>query len=463
MQFRTYIGLITNPHTTHNKTKGRPISEQGEEGTGDAEQEISDDEADAMPVDDAHAPLPESKIEEVDPNSPIDTFSRIEFDSEDLKQQRIDSFLLDPELSIKVFFTSYFRDRGLFWSDFNLRTGPVIVSYFLGFIIRHRAFPEFERGFKHAQEVAERAKKELPQTKLVALAIPEGWGKACRALWDSMVPQKWGAGVSDSFMESIAALQTEGNATPQPIPVPTTLEMIDEAIEVDLNDPTQNGTAAAGEWDAIPPSDDQWGADEGENGWNADEFYSKTQAAQTWDTIPIPTACAFMSIIGPSTMPLTHAPARAEMSTRVVLSFAPPSTSHLHANLATIVLGPCADRLKSPSLTPAITPPDMLLDKATEFNFNVVGGESHDPLTSCITVFVEPTAIDNLAAGLLLGGVWVQVAPIPGVEAVAEQSSKKKGKSGKSQGAAADGKIWWYAENVDQVLPSFWTEVAPDH
>jgi len=31
------------------------------------------------------------------------------------REQRMDNFLNDPERSVKIFFSSYYKDKGLFW------------------------------------------------------------------------------------------------------------------------------------------------------------------------------------------------------------------------------------------------------------------------------------------------------------------------------------------------------------
>ncbi len=62
---------------------------------------------------------------------------------------------------------------------------------------------------------------------------------------------------------------------------------------------------------------------------------------------------------------------------------------------------------------------------------------------------------------MAIGGTFVQLVP-DGQDAAQSSSLKKKGhskKESKSKQSDSDKpQTWWYAENVIQVLPSYWTE-----
>ncbi|PCH40919.1 hypothetical protein WOLCODRAFT_162657 [Wolfiporia cocos MD-104 SS10] len=87
-------------------------------------------------------------------------------DLRETKHRRMDAFFDDTETNIKIFFSSYYRDRGLIWSKVKARDGPILVEYFLNFLLRNNVLweREHEKGLRRALQVVAKARTELPAT-----------------------------------------------------------------------------------------------------------------------------------------------------------------------------------------------------------------------------------------------------------------------------------------------------------
>lgn len=123
VQFRQHVGLLT--HATKKNQFGRDSRDQAineDDDDDDDEAELTAEEAKEKAVMETN-PIPkpvigveaedeEPKIYEIDPALQ----GKLEAE-EEAKEQRMDVFLNDPELSIKVFFSSYYKDKGLFWCE----------------------------------------------------------------------------------------------------------------------------------------------------------------------------------------------------------------------------------------------------------------------------------------------------------------------------------------------------------
>lgn len=408
----------------------------------------------------------------------------------DAQKDAMDVFFDNPERSIKVFLSSHFRLRGLFWLEYNLQAGPTLLRFFLSFIIRHRAFPEYEREFRRALEVAVHAEEELPKTKIIAVALPDPWGVACNSIYGSQIPDVWGLpGLSITPLEEpkleevpdvdvpVAQLVGEDIIPDGIVPEPTAMEALNDLADVNINgeDVRLSDTAASATeptvatdgWTPFEPgTEPAWPepADTAGGGWGDSDAGDPNDA---WEALGPKTT--FFSFVGPSSFPNTHVPVRVERSLREILEVNPPlepgpTVSHLHANLATVVLGPwrkCPLREGS-----ELPPPEIVRDDAALFGITDV----HDATVGNITVFVDPSVVESLHTGLGVGGLFVQVAEKPkevdegddvaGGGSGEPKKKKKKSKSARAKAAAGnatDGKLWWYIESVSQVIPSYWT------
>jgi hypothetical protein len=292
---------------------------------------------------------------------------------------RCEQFLANPALAVKCLLSHEFRNRGLYWLEFNLHAGPILILAFLEYIIRHELFPRAEYGeaLKEAAEVARKARDELPKTKEASSVLRDGWGTVCVGIWGSREEVQWGI---DGFSWSPSKADDEGYITElSDAPVATLIEENDElvllsptsggdpAIEVLSNsntapsvnvvpnklsndslktattvvvDATTIGTGAGG-WGGHSSSTSSTDVPaEGENastplaaeapattddtthGWgdHEDEENEYYGSSPTWDA-PAPSMFVY---VGCASFPLTHAPVRAERSVREILAIRPP-------------------------------------------------------------------------------------------------------------------------------------------
>lgn len=156
-----------------------------------------------------------------------------------------------------------------------------------------------------------------------------------------------------------------------------------------------------------------------------------------------------IELLGPTTLPLTHAVGYVEKSTRYVVSWAmppaPPSLSSANDSgfscsdaatwLASAVLAPYNTFSKADHA--AIRHPDLVKDPLKGLECNELQIAPHDPTKDAIRVFLLPKTAETLMKGIGIGATWVQVVPIARKEEM---------------------EPWWYVEQVEQIIPSFWTE-----
>ncbi|KAH9912084.1 hypothetical protein B0H21DRAFT_828842 [Amylocystis lapponica] len=169
-QFRLYVGIISSVHP--------PPSRKSMQMMREAEQEVEDDDADADPreqpvvvVDDEKTMPPAGAPRHAPHHKPDETDEARELQREHFREAKdlcIDTFFNDTEKDVKVFFSSYYRDKGLIWSEQRTRDGPVLIGFFLNFLLR------------------DRARKELPATFVVEEALPDDFSDGCRELFGNM-------------------------------------------------------------------------------------------------------------------------------------------------------------------------------------------------------------------------------------------------------------------------------------
>ncbi|KDQ21887.1 hypothetical protein BOTBODRAFT_150912 [Botryobasidium botryosum FD-172 SS1] len=396
-------------------------------------------------------------------------------ETEEELEQRMDRFFDEPEESMKIFFSSYFRDKGLIWSEAKLRDGPLLVSIFLSYAIRHSAFPEYTRELKKALEVTELAKIELPAVRSISLAISEEkWSKACTVLWGQLGAIDWTFPVENVEPEPAPAQESDPPkvelVTPEQIGLQLPAETeVASGQEIKLDVDAEIGLKSG--WGASPsPPNTDWatapvaaGWDDAPNPWGDTE---DTTMAVDW----LGTPQSFLPLVGPASFPLTQAPMRVEKSTRRILAVSPPladpttsdSNSHLLACLGMLTLGPWTTLSTNPDT--AVPPPEMARD-LTEGTSEAGGSvRPHDPNKDEIQVLIEPSSVDAFRVGMGMTGVWVQVLDKPTSGGTAEgagdaASSPKKSKKKKSKNKSGGGpQGWWYAESVHQVIPSYWLD-----
>ncbi|KAH7911021.1 hypothetical protein BJ138DRAFT_37240 [Hygrophoropsis aurantiaca] len=262
----------------------------------------------------------------------------------------LESFVTDMEKSIRVFLSSYMRDKGLIWSQRNLFIAPTILHFFLHFMLRNNIFldsPEHTASLQRALAIAELAKTELPLTANIGQLLPDTFGTACKECWgiqgslsvqipvtvpnhdslDARNDSEGDAGTSENtpvnaddaskvFEEELKA---EGNA--EIIPSDVVLDSITAkqvlADNVDEDTPisthaahaiTEDTSTSAASWNH--PGDP----------WMA-ALSPEEHTTSSWTDVAVHT---LINLMGPTALPLTHLPGISEYSTRRVKQIIPP-------------------------------------------------------------------------------------------------------------------------------------------
>ncbi|KAF8521557.1 hypothetical protein BU17DRAFT_64787 [Hysterangium stoloniferum] len=112
-----------------------------------------------------------------------------EIDAElEMQELCMDTFLNDPELSLKIFFSSFYKDKGLWWFMPKLCDGPILIHFFLQFFIRNQLMNNYKCAFNKALLLVNLAHIELPLMSKISIQVLDVFSQACGALWGSKVP-----------------------------------------------------------------------------------------------------------------------------------------------------------------------------------------------------------------------------------------------------------------------------------
>jgi hypothetical protein len=377
-----------------------------------------------------------------------------------------------------------------------------LVSFFLRYLIRNRVFPEpeFERPIKHALEIVELARVELPNSWKMGRALPDTFSDGCKGLWGSMqlmwlLPED-ASPVSPKEPEAKRQKLDHSEDTEQQSPeMPSVAEVDADADVTTAETKTASveggwGTAAVGEdaegWGATQES---WGdtvtsaptTAEGDEGathelnppiWDA----STVEIQATWDLQP-PT---LLPIMGPTALPMTHTTGVVEQSTRRIVRIDPPRQprllaqnapaaeaveEHLGCRFARLILAPWEklDKRTYESGTDVL-PPTILSTSRGAVVLEEEEGEggdgksvpkAHRPWKDEVAVLVDPTLTDVMLVGKGIGAIWVEIVR----DKEAEGSSAGASKKGK--GKKKEVPKYWYMEQLVHQLPSFYID-KPD-
>ncbi|OCH94547.1 hypothetical protein OBBRIDRAFT_789237 [Obba rivulosa] len=412
----------------------------------------------------------------------------------EIRQMRTDAFFDDTEKNMKIFFSSYFREKGLIWSTLRCRDAPIMLDFFLRFLLRSRVFPEpeYEKGFRKALAIVEQAKKELPHTFTIGQLVPDDFSKGCVQLWGDM-----GMLILDGDGEETKedhAMDTTKDTNADDIKTilgDVDVEVISPEAVADMEteakqdpDSTLAENLASGGWGnpaAVPSTTgDAWGASGGwgaadeNNGWGSG-------GASSWTDTPSPNALT--AFLGPTPLPLTHTTGLVERSTRRIAQVVPPDArrapkkkkrdagaaeqveEELAARLAKVVLVPWGEYDVHPRAE--VTHPQFLRDSRGAVAMDEAGDSAptgprpFNPYKDEITVLIDPQIAQHMWLGMGLGATWVQLVrqdPTKSAEAV-ETKGKKKQKGG--AGEPGEPTKFWYMEQLSMILPSFHTENVP--
>ncbi|KAG8818182.1 hypothetical protein FRC17_010911 [Serendipita sp. 399] len=527
-QFKIYIGVLTGvkkPQKSRRPTysdddEDAPLPEkQGnleQRDGGDEEDDVDDDDEVMHPepaVDLSAFSAKEKEQKEqlrgerMTKNT--DTYHRLR----SLAEERTDYWISDPETATKIFLSSYFRDRGLMWSEHNTKDMPLLLCFYLRFVIRNKLFAEkdFMKAYEKALLVAERASIELPFTYRISRAFPDRWGRACVNLWRKRHQSEWerawpgysaeqpeapkseeiivtedmekGEGAKlvvaeydlgeerKTIREKAAA--TVDDSDPTFIPE-ATIEEVEECEEVDSTIKVDGEVAVhPGEEPLLipplrsdqPPLADGFGTfdsaklveDWGDISWK-DPPEEKVEEAG-WGTVEVVTTADCIDEVTADSLPNSHIPIRGEKSTRMLIQILEPDESAkdpLSKTLAKLVFQPWSipNMDSSDSLVQA---PSMLTfgEEDEIVQASKRNARSFDPTKHNIHVYVDKAAVTECRVGMAIGATWIQVAKRVEPSVTIEKPTGGKGKKG------GGGDEWWYMEGLDWALPGYWTNNEP--
>ncbi|KAJ7594333.1 hypothetical protein C8J56DRAFT_926493 [Mycena floridula] len=308
----------------------------------------------------------------------------------DRRETKMVEFIHEPAKHIQIFLSSYFHLQGFIWTDSNLLNAPRLLSFFVKFILRHHVFPEpgFDDGFRKALEVIDLAAKELPLTAQLTKALPDYFNLACNNCFSLVV--------------------ASSNAEEPPKPV-TTAEQAAFKASLEVDD------VQIIEIDDIE-SEAPITRSEGRN-WGQSTAHD---ASLEWTSVSDP---FLMTLLGPTSFPLTHSRGVVEKSLRRIKAIIPRAT--LPSDRSHLVEAGLDSAFGKLVLSPwTLDEPKILSDE----------GEAHDPLVDDIIILADENVFKVLNLEMGLRGTFVQLA-------------RKAPTSGLD--------TYWYLEQLELVLTSY--------
>ncbi|KAL0950295.1 hypothetical protein HGRIS_010274 [Hohenbuehelia grisea] len=201
---------------------------------------------------------------------------------------RLQSFIDNPEDSIRVFLSSYLRNKGLIWYadeeynvmladpicfryDRNLTYAPRLARFWVEHIRRSNILKTdtetavaVDAALNAAKAVADLALKELPLTAIFGKTIPDAFSKACKDCWG---PKEKGEIDARDFTTSLSLLNETGGMASEP-------EVVKDgrsAKRAKTDDTTNDAPVEA-------PGED--------SAMEVDETAKPTEATVSWETAP---------------------------------------------------------------------------------------------------------------------------------------------------------------------------------
>ncbi|KAJ3511335.1 hypothetical protein NLJ89_g4158 [Agrocybe chaxingu] len=371
-------------------------------------------------------------------------------------EEKLTTFLDDPEKSIRIFLSSYAQAKG---ADANLDCLPRVIRFFVEYLLRSKVLPDCEQSLRRSLDSINAGLIEIPNCSTIAKVMPDKFSLGCQTFWGRK---------ADGYSVVETGLPTEWDLVSSRI---EEVEPQTKKQKTESENKPKTSLTWAPSWGQA--GDAPWAASaEGLDGWGqpidtsiVEEAASDVVDDSAWDMATYP-------LIGPANLSSTHAPGVVERSMRVIKSIihvgppppAPPPGASAEPDVAAVeaelehkfvrvLLGPMIDwdGGESPALRrPTIlkTSNGLVIEEGVEPPAVLEGGaKPHDPLNSDITLLIEniPEQVQLLREGMGIGGTWVQLAR------KVEPPKKKKGKS-KSKKAS-----YWYLDEFTFITPSFWT------
>ncbi len=382
---------------------------------------------------------------------------------------------------------------------------PILVSFFLRYLIRNRVFPEseYERPIRRALEIVELACVELPNSWKMGRALPDTFSDGCKGLWGSMqltwlLPED--APPTDKSNEPDVKRQRLDHSEENEPKSSETPSVAEVDANGDVSMAEINTTSAEGGWDTAVGGEnvEGWGATPKSWGdtsvptftggegpthetdppiWDA----STVDVQATWDLEPP----MLLPLLGPTALPLTHTTGIVEQSTRRIVRVEPPRQpralaqnasaaeaveEELACRFARLILAPWEKLDKRTYETGSdVLPPTILSTSRGAVVIEEKEGEGgdgnrtpvlgvHRPWKDEIAVLVDPdpTLTEVMLVGMGIGAVWVEIVR----DKEADESSAGASKKGK--GKKKEVRKDWYMEQLVHQLPSFYIDKAEE-
>lgn len=467
--WRQYIGLQTESRKTK---KPKVFNEEEEDDDGDDVEGEGEDNTpqsqftvkvgDSRQTQTEHQPQPQ-------PEEPDEEALARRARLQELKEIKKAEFLDNPEMTVRIFFSGHWRDKGYAHSKQKCEEGPILIGFFLRYLIRNRIFPEEEVGLKRAFDLCEKAKAELPGTFNVGHALPDAVSASFEALNGEMgnrsktiVVDVGGSQNGESESEADTSDQPDAKkrkveadapeeareesaaAAIDPNAIDHDSIALQDAVQdnVDINgeevqDSAEGENSWAGAWDT--------GIEESTTGWG--RSVDAVDASSAW---AVPKESRLFELLGPSMLPYTHTTGVVERSVRKIEKIIRPQPvpakkrrnltpaeaveEELAQRLGVVVFTPwvrVGNHVASDIVAPEILPDSRgrvvvpVLTAAERMNYGLLNGPppppppndadspypAFDPRRDAVQVLVDPDTLDKLAPYVGMGvlATFVQI------------------------------------------------------
>ncbi|EED84771.1 predicted protein [Postia placenta Mad-698-R] len=308
------------------------------------------------------------------------------------RDSRMDAVFDDTEKNIKIFLSSYFHDKGLIWSEQCVHDAPILIGFFINFIICNHILPEHEKGLWCALSVTVLARNELPATFVIGKALLGDFSAGCEALFSNMSVLVYPD--PEELLKDMVGVHNIQVITGEQI----------KDLERRRTRSVKQATRVGGWGSANNTASDGWGTGSNDQGgdWTTididDDNWQTVGSA--WDNGQTPNQ--LMAFLGPTVFPLTHTAGVMEHSMRyrsklpkkkAKRSGAKKVEDELEGRFARMVLAP------------------LIVEDATKDATVVSGaGRPHNPFKDEITVLLDPSVAVKMIVGMGLSATWVQLA-----------------------------------------------------
>ncbi|GJE87414.1 hypothetical protein PsYK624_034970 [Phanerochaete sordida] len=496
--WRHYIGLSARiPSEDNKKLQQDAFDGEDEDEDGDA----GDDSINVTVVDAQQAQTNRRPRQPPSQEPDEAAAARREYWRE-VREGKKEAFLNDPENAVRIFFSSHWRDKGYVRSKEKCKEGPILIGYFLRYLIRSRVFPEEEAALKRAAALCDRAGVELEATWTLSGCLPDKISNGFEQLngelgnrYSFYYQQPDDAEANPESESAADTSEQQDEQTVQPATEPRTHET---EPTVQVIDPDTVDHDAAAMRDAVNDNVDVNG-EEPTQPFDMGPQESNPVDDAAWGP---PKTRHLFEVLGPTALPYTHTTGIVEYSVRKIeeIIYPPPASAQkakkksmtpaeaveqeLTRRLAVVVFTPWVKI--GNHLGSDVPPPQLLPDSRGKAVVPVLSrGEARiwavvnsplppapndadspyaafDPRRDALRVLVHPETAARLAPHVGMGVLapWVQIArkTQPGHDTRERPQVWQGRRTQDNRGAPGQNgepTPYWYMESVMLTLTSF--------